>query len=370
MSEAKQAKSWKDSNVALIGSDEDLEARVKAAKTEKEYKGAGAKVGVEIWRVEKLNIKKWPKTRYGTFYDGDSYIVLNTYKKSGSNKLRWDVFFWLGVSTTQDEMGVAAYKTVELDDLLGTEPVQHREVQGFESKKFLELFKDKFHILSGGIASGFNQVKPEAFKPKLLHIKGKKNIRVKEVPCTWKSLNVGDSFILDAGLTVYIWLPKGAGRGEIFKASQVAQQIKNSRKNVTVERLEEEGNDFFWKTLGGGKGKKLAEATSDNEKLIKKESNRNHVLMRLSDASGKLKFEKVSEGKSFNKKDLDSDDVFIADLGDSLYVWIGSKASKNEKARAMFSASAYLGLNKRPAWIRVTRLIEGQSEPAFDKHFK
>lgn len=58
------------------------------------------------------NIDFWTQ---GMFYSGDSYIVLNTYKKKGGDALQWDVHFWLGKYTTQDEAGTAAYKTVELD---------------------------------------------------------------------------------------------------------------------------------------------------------------------------------------------------------------------------------------------------------------
>lgn len=50
----------------------------------------------------------------------------------------WFIAVWL-----QDEAGVAAYKTVELDDYLGGAPVQHREVEGHESKGFLNYFKSK-----------------------------------------------------------------------------------------------------------------------------------------------------------------------------------------------------------------------------------
>ena len=42
--------------------------------------------------------------------------------------LEYDVHFWIGKYSTQDEYGTAAYKTVELDTYHNDKPVQHREV--------------------------------------------------------------------------------------------------------------------------------------------------------------------------------------------------------------------------------------------------
>jgi gelsolin len=85
-----------DSNIANYGSKDHKDLKVSAAKTEAAWKGAGQKVGIEIWRIEKFQVVAWPKDKYGSFFEGDSYIVLNTYKNPGSDAFRYNVHFWLG----------------------------------------------------------------------------------------------------------------------------------------------------------------------------------------------------------------------------------------------------------------------------------
>jgi len=360
-----------DSNIALLGSDLDKQVKLAAAKTEKAWSEAGQKVGIQIWRIEKFHVISWPKDQYGKFFDGDSYIVLRTYKKDPNGaKLSWNVHFWLGKYTSQDEAGTAAYKTVELDDFLGGEPVQFREVQEHESDEFLKIFNNQIIIMNGGVDSGFKHVEPEKYRSRLLHMKGSKKVRVTEVEVHSSSLNSGDVFLLDAGLELYQWNGKKAGPMEKQKGAAVSRALKEERKGKPTIHVLEEGessNDSleFWKKLGGeGKIKTAEEGGSDAE--AEKESAKIRKLYQLSDASGKMEFKFISEGNAIKKSQLVADDVMIFDAGNEVFVWVGKGANANEKKQALGYAQTYLTQNKRPSWLPISRIIQGGENPAFE----
>jgi len=360
------------SNVAGLGGKENRELKAAAAKTEKAWEGAGKVVGVQIWRIEAFKVVSWPKEKFGSFFSGDSYIILNTYKKTpDSAALAYNVHFWLGASTSQDEMGTAAYKTVELDDLLGDVPVQYREVQGSESETFMAVFKNKITIMDGGVDSGFKHVKPEEYKPKLMHLKGKKQVRVTEVPCKCDSLNEGDLFILDAGLKIYQWNGKNAAIAEKRKASDVINGLKEERNGKAKSKIIDSSEDDadFWALLGG-KTTIAAEIPDDEKAVAAKKEPFIRSIWRLSDESGKLTVEEVASGKGNIKKSvLKSEDVFFINNDDKLYVWVGSGTSKGEKAHAMEYAVQFLAGSGRPPSTPALRVIEGNEPATFAKEF-
>ena len=146
---------------------------------ESTFIGAGKVAGLELWRIEKLAPVRIPEVK-GKFHQGDSYILLSTVATKRctldptsynwwlrslslqsssirvtfiklianiakicvfSGTLNRAIHFWLGSASSQDEQGIAAFKTVELDELLGGSPVQYREVEGNESQLFLSYFK-------------------------------------------------------------------------------------------------------------------------------------------------------------------------------------------------------------------------------------
>jgi gelsolin len=354
-----------DTNIANLGSDLEKKVREAAAKNEPAWTNAGKTLGLQIWRIEKFNVKSWPTHSYGSFYTGDSYIVLNTYKKE--EKYLYDVHFWLGNETTQDEAGTAAYKTVELDDFLGGAPVQHREVQGNESALFLSYFKAPITILEGGIESGFRHVKPEEYKPRLLHLKGKKRVRVTQVPLTRDSLNSGDVFILDGGANIFQWNGSGAGAMEKAKAMQVSEGLESDRKGKARVTVLSEGEDDkqFWELLGGkGPVKSASEGGDDNEA-----PHGERKLFKLSDASGTLNFEEVAKGDAVKRTLLQSDDVFVLDNGSEVFAWVGKGSSAGEKRGALNFAAEYVVKQNLPPFTTISRVLEGGENSTFKNSF-
>lgn len=75
-----------------------------------DFQGAGKAPGLEVWRIEKLKPVPLKPADFGTFFSGDSYIVLKTVQKPQSSSLVYDIFFWLGEDSSQDEEGTAALK--------------------------------------------------------------------------------------------------------------------------------------------------------------------------------------------------------------------------------------------------------------------
>jgi len=356
-----------ESNIANLGTELERKVKEASAKGESAWAETGKEAGLIIWRIEKFHVVK-SKTPAGTFYEDDSYIILNTYKVE--NALKYDVHFWLGRTTSQDEAGTAAYKTVELDTYLKDAPVQHREVQDHESELFLSYFKSHggVRILQGGIESGFHHVEAAKYVPRLLWLKGKKNIRVKEVEKKASSLNSGDVFILDGGLKIYQWNGKGSGPFEKTRAAQLTRKLDDERDGKPEVIVMEEGAEdpVFWKELGGQGAVKSSDEGGKDEDW---ETDNREILFKFSDESGSLKFDQIAEKAAIKKSLLNTKDGFILDAGSHIYVWLGKGASVNERKYAMSYAQEYAKNGNRPLYLPISLVKEGSEIPNFLRHF-
>jgi hypothetical protein len=100
----------------------------------------------------------------------------------------------------------------------------------------------------------------EKGQPRLIHIKGRKRLLVRQVELSRDSLNEGDVFILDDGAgTLFQWNGATSNRIEKGKALDIIKNIKDKEKggNATVVVLDQGKNDQqphadrFWELLGG-----------------------------------------------------------------------------------------------------------------------
>lgn len=355
-----------DSNIANLGTELEKKVRLAAAEGEHAWAGAGKVPGVQIWRIMAFKVVPVPPNAYGSFYAGDSYIVLKTYKKApNSDALAWDVFFWLGKNTTQDEAGTAAYKTVELDDFLGGAPVQHREVMDHESSEFVSLFP-QIRIMEGGVDSGFTHVSAKTYQPRLLQLKGKRHIRLREVECKLTSVNQGDVFVLDLGLTLIQFNGAKSSPLERSKAATICTAIHDEREGRTAKVVFEGGDAARppqWDAVLGAGPIAGPEAGGDDAAFEVQSTSK--LLLRVSDASGTLTMDKVAEGAAVKKDKLDSNDVFILDLGNEVFAWVGSKSSAGERKTAMRYAEMYLVQAHKPLFTPISRVIQFNESPYF-----
>ena len=327
------------------------------------FAGAGASPGVETWRIEQMKPVKQANFT-GKFHTGDSYIVLHTWESKGSTLM--NVHFWIGAESTRDEAGAAALLTVELDQLLGDLPTQFRETQGCESDEFLQLWPTGAQYLAGGVDSAFTAVDRDAYTTRLLHVKGKRNVRVMQVPVSVASLNSGDVFLLDTGRTVTQWNGRHASRAEKAKALDVALAVKSEEHfgKSSLVAIDEADTDFdddtvraFFSVLSSdGKdenGKDEIRLSADEAKRVAagvktaaeggdddavSEASVGAAAVRLyhlmdDEKTGTLTMTEEVE-RPLRRDCLKTEDVFVLCAGGGVYVWVGKKASRAERAGA------------------------------------
>ena len=330
-----------------------------------------------------MNVVVVPVEAWGKFYSGDAYIIFSSSLsgESGGVKVKPGVHgrveqhlhFWLGENASQDEAAVAAYKTVELDEHLGGYPVQHREVQGQESSRFISYFKTGVRYLNGGVKSGLSHY-VEDVSPKLFQVKGKRKPLILQTRTIgWSEINHGDSYVLDVPEVnvVFVWQGNVSNRYEKLQAAKFAQTLKEEHGDPGYEIVvledgnegsESEQGEIFNQLLPLSAKAEIKDAGSAPDQADGQTRGR-IKLYRCSDSEGKLVLTEVKDGPLF-QEDLKSEDSFLVDNGNyGIWVWIGKRASEGERREAMRNAQGFIKAKNLKSGTPVTRVIDG-GEPA------
>ncbi|KAL7869484.1 hypothetical protein AOLI_G00134720 [Acnodon oligacanthus] len=324
--------------------------------------------GLHCFRVEKLKAVPLQPSEVGAFFNGDSYLVLEHRGDQGV-----DLHMWIGEKSSRDEQVACAMLATQLDNFLGGEPVQHRHVQGYESPEFMKLFPRGISYKEGGVESGFRRPQSGSGPvQRLYHIKGKRNIRAKEVDLSWDSFNKGDCFILDLGEMIVSWVGSQANIFEKQKVREIATLIRDTERHgkAQITHINEgEETPEMLKVLGPVPELKESSPEDDSQADVSNSAS----LYKVSDATGSMKLTKFSEKTPFAKDLLVRDDCFILDNGANgkIFVWKGSGANAYEKREALKMADDFIQKMNYPRMkTQVEILPQGRETVIFKQFFQ
>ena len=353
-----------DTNMALFGTDIEKNLRHKNAENEPEWHKIPNEPCIKIWRIEKFCVVPWPENMYGTFYNGDSFIILHIQKIN--EKLDYTAYMWVGKHSTKDETGTAAYKIVELDDFFHGGIDLCYEAQDNESEDFRNLFEEII-IEEGGIESGFKKIEEEKWDVRLLRVYYDGKVpRTEEVPLKLSSLTQEDAFILDTGLDLYAWRGEKTALKLKFSTCMICQKIKNARNGRPKYKFYDEG-DTGTKAI-------MTKYLQDDGANVKLRSGGNKRRLRinpkkmfkLSDEEGKLTMTEIE----FKKESLDTNDTFLIDNGKMIYIWCGKNARKQEKRMGIPYAQKYKEITKDKLNSPIVLINEGSKKFSIDTAFE
>jgi len=128
---------------------------------------------------------------------------------------------------------------------------------------------------------------------------------------------------------VFVW----AGKGCTGDEREMAKKVAGISPRGFTMIIEGQEKDDFW-TLLGGKGE-----YSSTPRLVDNNEERPARLFQCSNASGAFIVNEIVE---FSQGDLVTDDVFILDAYNNVYVWIGEDARPEEKTLSMDAAIEYI----------------------------
>ncbi|NWF95314.1 MAG: hypothetical protein HXY34_04155 [Candidatus Thorarchaeota archaeon] len=165
----------------------------------------------------------------------------------------------------------------------------------------------------------------------------------------------GDCYLVDAGPKIYLWIgPKSSVDEKFLTAAEAVMRDTARQGHAQIERVEGGHEPQSFKALFPTF--KLTD--QDTESFLRKVQleKHEHKLWRLSGDVGDSFYMEVPK----KKESLDSEDVFVLDTWNKIYVWRGKKASARERMDATLIARRY---DAERAGVQNVILVEEGEEP-------
>ncbi|XP_031384879.1 villin-1 isoform X2 [Punica granatum] len=292
---------------------------------------------IKVWRVNGDQLSLLPIPEQTKLYTGDCYIVQYTYSSIGKDE---NLFYaWFGRASLMEDRVEAICHMNALADSTRGHPVLARVLEDKEPEQLFLIFQTLI-VLKGGQSSRYTTFIAEKGLPDetyhegktaLFRVQGKSpnNMQAIQVDQVSSCLNSSYCYILQTGPSVFTWIGNLSSTRDHDLLDRMLEYINPAWQHVSVREGCEP--DEFWEALGGRseypKEKETAKAIEDPH------------LFTLILTDGDFK---VKEIYNFTQGDLTTEDVFILDCHDEIYVWIGFNSSIASKGEALTLGQKYL----------------------------
>ncbi|XP_073942119.1 LOW QUALITY PROTEIN: villin like protein quail [Choristoneura fumiferana] len=196
-----------------------------------------------VWRITESGTELLPRTHYGTFYDGDAYLIYSAsmpgqpagpdvirreVKENGNGECAERHIHAWGGERSGALAALALRRGAQLAGYLAAPAVLHREAAARESPRLLSYFRDGIRILLRGCDEG----------ARLFVVRGRRPVLVQLQPVSWAQLAADGVFLLDAPALLVLWLGRAANLIEKMFGAKIAYRMaRGADKGMTARRI-------------------------------------------------------------------------------------------------------------------------------------
>jgi hypothetical protein len=174
--------------------------------------------------------------------------------------------------------------------------------------------------------------------------------------------NDGDTYVIDNGLEIYVWLGKDSSVDEDFAGAWAAEQLDLSRRGAPKVTTVDQGKEP--KKLLDLLGPSFKVAHGGVEGMLTKVEPKEKEIAPTLYSVGDDKITKTQLKRSA----LNSRECFVLEAAKTIYVWEGKDSPAKEKYMAGHSARE---LNsKRKFMVPIKVIPEGEESKDFDRLFE
>jgi len=188
-------------------------------------------------------------------------------------------------------------------------------------------------------------------EPTVYHIQKGRLVRMSDPG----SFGRGDCYLVDAGMKIYLWIGPNSSVDEKFLTAAAAVMSDQSREGkADIDRIEGGNEPDDFKALFTD----FQLTDEDTEGILKKVHLETHEykLWRVHREGDETFFAEVP----LDKDELKTDDVFILDTWDDIFVWRGNGATAREKFDGTILARRY---DAERVGVQEIEIIEEGNEP-------